>query len=37
MHWLPALPAYTIALILDWASAALDRLAAYITGDDWPG
>jgi hypothetical protein len=34
MHWLPN---YTIALILDWASAALDRLAAYITGDDWPG
>lgn len=31
-----ALPVYTIALILDFASAALDRLAAWIAGDDWP-
>jgi hypothetical protein len=32
-----ALPVYAIALILGYASAALDRLAAYIAGDDWPG
>ncbi len=32
-----ALPIYTVALILDFASAALGRLAAWIAGDDWPG
>jgi hypothetical protein len=31
-----ALPIYTIALILDFAGSALDRLAARIAGDDWP-
>jgi hypothetical protein len=31
-----ALPIYMIALILDFASSALDRLAAGIAGDDWP-
>ena len=31
-----ALPIYLIALILDCASSALDRLAAGIAGDDWP-
>jgi hypothetical protein len=31
-----ALPIYMIALILDLASSALDRLAAGIAGDDWP-
>jgi hypothetical protein len=32
-----ALPIYTVALILDFASAALGRLAAWIAGDVWPG
>jgi hypothetical protein len=31
------LPLYTVSLILDYASAALGRLAARIAGDDWPG
>jgi hypothetical protein len=31
-----ALPVYTVALILDFISAALGRLAARIAGDDWP-
>jgi hypothetical protein len=31
-----ALPIYTVALILDFISAALGRLAARIAGDDWP-
>jgi hypothetical protein len=32
-----ALPVYMVALILDFASGALGRLAAWIAGDDWPG
>jgi hypothetical protein len=32
-----ALPVYTIALLLDYVSAAVGRLAAWIAGDDWPG
>jgi hypothetical protein len=32
-----ALPIYTLSLILDFASVALGRLAAWIAGDDWPG
>jgi len=32
-----ALPIYTLALILDFASAALGRLAAWVASDDWPG
>jgi hypothetical protein len=31
-----ALPIYTFALILDFASAALGRFAAWVAGDDWP-
>ena len=31
-----ALPIYTLALILDFMSAALGRLAARVAGDDWP-
>jgi hypothetical protein len=31
-----ALPVYAVALILDYLSAALGRLAAWIAGDDWP-
>jgi hypothetical protein len=31
-----ALPFYTLALLLDVASTALGRLAAWIAGDDWP-
>jgi len=31
-----ALPVYTIGLLLDYLSAALGRLAAWIAGDDWP-
>jgi hypothetical protein len=31
-----ALPVYTVALVLDYLSAALGRLAAWIAGDDWP-
>jgi hypothetical protein len=31
-----ALPVYTVALLLDYLSAALGRLAAWIAGDDWP-
>jgi hypothetical protein len=31
-----AWPIYLIALILDFASAGLGRLAAWIAGDDWP-
>ena len=32
-----AWPIYTLALILDYTSAALGRLAALVAGDDWPG
>jgi len=32
-----ALPLYAAALILDFVSAGLGRLAAWIAGDDWPG
>jgi hypothetical protein len=32
-----ALPIYALSLILDFASAALGRLAAWVAGDDWPG
>jgi hypothetical protein len=32
-----AWPIYLISLILDYASTALNRLAAWIAGDDWPG
>jgi hypothetical protein len=32
-----AWPIYLISLILDYASAALGRLAAWVAGDDWPG
>jgi hypothetical protein len=32
-----ALPIYVISLILDVASVALGRLAAWVAGDDWPG
>jgi hypothetical protein len=32
-----ALPIYTLSLILDLASGALGRLAAWIAGNDWPG
>jgi hypothetical protein len=31
-----ALPIYTVALILDFISGALGRLAALVAGDDWP-
>ena len=31
-----ALPIYAVALILDFASDALGRLAAWIARDDWP-
>jgi hypothetical protein len=31
-----ACPIYTLSLILDFASVALGRLAAWIAGDDWP-
>jgi hypothetical protein len=31
-----ALPGYTVALLLDYVSAALGRLAAWIAGDEWP-
>ena len=31
-----ALPVYTVGLLLDYLSAALGRLAAWIAGDDWP-
>jgi hypothetical protein len=31
-----ALPLYIASLILDFASVALGRLAAWIAGDDWP-
>ena len=31
-----ALPVYTAGLVLDYLSAALGRLAAWIAGDDWP-
>ena len=31
-----ALPVYTLGLILDYLSAALGRLGAWIAGDDWP-
>jgi hypothetical protein len=31
-----AFPIYTIALILDYVSAALGSLAARIAGDHWP-
>jgi hypothetical protein len=31
-----ALPVYTVALLLDYLSAALGRLAAWVAGDDWP-
>jgi hypothetical protein len=31
-----ALPIYTIALILSFASDLLGCLAAWIAGDDWP-
>jgi hypothetical protein len=30
-----ALPAYTVALLLDFVSEALGRLAAWIASDDW--
>jgi hypothetical protein len=30
------LPVYTVALLLDYLSTALGRLAAWIAGDDWP-
>jgi hypothetical protein len=32
-----ARPVYAIVLNLGYASAALDRLAACIAGDHWPG
>jgi hypothetical protein len=32
-----ALPIYTVALILSFASDLLGWLAAKIAGDDWPG
>ena len=32
-----ALPIYAVSLILDFASAALGRLATLVAGDDWPG
>jgi hypothetical protein len=31
-----ALPVYTVALLLDYLSAGLGHLAAWIAGDDWP-
>jgi len=31
-----ALPIYTIALVLDSATAGLGRLAALVASDDWP-
>lgn len=31
-----ALPLYTVALLLDYLSSGLGRLAAWIAGDDWP-
>jgi hypothetical protein len=31
-----ALPVYTVALLLDYLSAALGRLGAWIAGDNWP-
>jgi hypothetical protein len=31
-----ALPIYTVALILSFASDLLGFLAAWIAGDDWP-
>jgi hypothetical protein len=31
-----ALLIYAIALVLDFAAAALGRLAALVAGDDWP-
>ena len=31
-----AWPVYLISLILDYASVALGRLAAWIAGGDWP-
>ena len=31
-----ALPIYAVALILSFPSDELDRLAAWIAGDDWP-
>jgi hypothetical protein len=30
------LACYTMALLLDYLSGALGRLAAWIAGDDWP-
>jgi hypothetical protein len=30
-----ALPIYAVALVLDLASSALGKLAAWIAGDDW--
>jgi hypothetical protein len=32
-----ALPIYAVSVVLDYASVALGRLAAWIAGDDWPG
>jgi hypothetical protein len=32
-----AWPMYLLSLILDYASVALARLAAWIAGDPWPG
>ena len=32
-----ALPLYAASLVLDYASAALGQLAAWVAGDDWPG
>ena len=31
-----ALPVYAVALLMDYVSVALGRLAAWIAGDDWP-
>ena len=31
-----AMPIYALAPMLDFLSAALGRLAAWIAGDDWP-
>ena len=31
-----ALPVYTLGPLLDYLSAALGRLGAWIAGDDWP-
>jgi hypothetical protein len=32
-----AWPIYLISVILDFASVALGRLAAWVAGDPWPG